>query len=45
MLFLLSVGAWEVAFARSINYGIPEIQNELENNALEYVAWKHLSKH
>lgn len=45
MLLLLSVGAWEVAFVRSINCGIHEMHSELENNTLEYVACKQFSRH
>lgn len=45
MLLLLSVGAWEIAFARCINYAINEMHTELENNALQYMACKQLSRH
>lgn len=45
MLLLLAVGAWEAAFARRIYYGIHEMHSELENNALEYMVCKQLSRH
>lgn len=39
MLLLLSVGAWEVAFAKIINYGIHDMKSELENNAMHWNMW------